>query len=176
MRADSEVVVGVAYWTDDYLSIEFCESVQQEAVDQLKDNNDERSLDRGLYRNYHVGQQYSPWNDTMSRVPLWVWRKKCVHAGLTFSYGGTLVQTRYSIPGAQQDPCADTCCSDGKQRNACIRIALSDEMMLLRSERGPLHRLAGNELFCFWRRPVGPWEVKGLLKKVTRSQWRKDAE
>jgi hypothetical protein len=76
----------------DDTSVSICESVQQEAVDQVEGQRRE-GLDRGVVpvsrgngSSTVLGMKYRE-----SRVPLWAWRKKCVTPSLTFSYGILLV-------------------------------------------------------------------------------------
>jgi hypothetical protein len=149
--------------------------VQQEAVDQLKDNDEAWTVGCA---EYHVEwQQYSPWNDTVKGRGAFVGmaEEMCVTPGLTFSYGGTASRADIPISAHNKIHAQIPACSDEQTTECLYRIALSDEMMPLAIRARTITSAGMNSLFLEDSSgTVG--SQKGLLKQVQKSRWRKDAE
>ena len=171
--AQSRVVVESRLDADDALSIEFCESVQNEAFETLKDNDKAWTV---VCAEYHVEwQQYSPWNDTAKDRGAFVGivGDMCVTPGLTFSYGAAASRANIPTSAHNKIHAQIPACSDEQTTECLYRLSLSDEMMPLAIRARTVTSAGMNSLFLEDDRgTVGT--QKGLLKSLQTSSWRRN--
>jgi hypothetical protein len=170
--AQSRVVVESRLDADDALSIEFSESVQQQAAETLK--NHDKAWTVGCAE-YHVEwQQYSPWNDTAKERGAFVGMggDVCVTPGLTFSYGSTASRSDIPISAHNKIHAQIPACSDDQTTECLYRFSLPDDEMPLAIRARTVTSAGMNSLFLEdGRGAVGA--QKWSLKHVQKSPWRK---
>jgi hypothetical protein len=163
--AQTRMVVESRLDADDALSTEFCESVQQQVVEQLKDD---KAWSVGCAEFHVEWQQYSPWNDTGKDKGALVGlaSQKCVTPGLTFAYGGAA--SRADMPASAHHKIHSTlpACSEHQPTECLYRLSVPNKMPV--AIRARTVTSAGmSSLFL-----EDAFGQKGLPKKLQQSSWR----
>jgi hypothetical protein len=168
--AQFRVVVESRLDADDALSTEFCESVQQQAAEDLKDHDQAWTVGCA---EYHVEwQQYSPWNDTAKDKGALVGLSgdMCVTPGLTFSYGSTASRSDIPTTAHHKVHAQIPACSDDQTTECLYRFSLPDHMPLAIRAR-TITSAGMNDLFLEDSRGTAG-KLKGMLKALQKSSWR----
>lgn len=129
--AQDRILIESRLDADDALNVEFCRSVQEHAVQQLRGNNTAWSVGCA---EYHVEwQQHSPWNETDpdKGALLGLSTQLCITPGLTFSYGSAAA--RSDLPAGISHHKLHSllkACSDDNTVNCLYRLPVPDNFPL----------------------------------------------
>jgi hypothetical protein len=167
--AQSRVVVESRLDADDALSKDFCQSVQEQAIEQLKDDDEAWSVGCA---EYHVEwQQYSPWNETAKGrgALLGLATKHCVTPGLTFAYARAALRSDINASSHEKIHSAVPKCSHDQPTKCLYRLSVPDKMPV--AFRARTTTSAGmNDLFLEDGRE--PTSGQAHLRSLRKSKWK----